>query len=39
VAGFVLTAGNFTYAFDAAGNLIAPLSGTGRVTDICALVA
>jgi hypothetical protein len=39
VAGFVLTEGTFTYAFDARGNLIAPLSGTGRRTDICALVA
>src|SRR4051794_560093 len=39
VAGFVLTEGHFTYAFDAAGNLIAPLSGTGRATDICAMVA
>ena len=39
VAGFVLTEGDFTFAFDAAGNLIAPLSGTGRVTDICAMVA
>jgi hypothetical protein len=39
VAGFVLTQGDFTFAFDAAGNLIAPLSGTGRVTDICAMVA
>ena len=39
IAGFVLTEGNFTFAFDAGGNLIAPLSGTGRVTDICALIA
>ena len=38
IAGFVLTQGNFTYTFDADGNLIAPLSGRGRVTDICALV-
>ena len=39
VAGFVLTEGDFTFAFDDAGNLIAPLSGTGQVTDICAMVA
>lgn len=39
IAGFVLTEGNFTYTFDADGDLIAPLSGTGRVTDICALVS
>ncbi len=39
IAGFVLTRGRFTFAFDAAGNLIAPLSGTGRTTDICALIA
>jgi hypothetical protein len=39
IAGFVLTEGNFSFAFDGAGNLIAPLSGTGRVTDICALIA
>ena len=38
VAGFVLTEGLFTSTFDPDGNLIAPLSGTGRVTDICAPV-
>jgi hypothetical protein len=39
IAGFVLSRGRFTFAFDAAGNLIAPLSGTGRTTDVCALIA
>lgn len=39
IAGFVLAIGNFSYAFDANGNLIEPLNGKGRVLDICEMVA
>ncbi len=38
IAGIVLTQGNFTFAFDAEGNLIQPLSGQGQMTNICELV-
>lgn len=38
IAGFVLAMGNFTYAFDANGNLIEPLNGKGRLLDICEMV-
>jgi hypothetical protein len=37
-AGFVLAIGNFSYAFDAGGNLIQPLAGRGTLTDICGLI-
>ncbi len=38
-AGFVLTRGNFSFAFDAQGNLIEPLSGQGQMTDVCELIS
>lgn len=38
VAGFVLAEGDWTWTKNASGELIAPLSGTGRLTDICALI-
>src|SRR5262245_22095712 len=38
VAGFVLSQGRFSFVFDASGNLIQPLSGTGQLTDVCALL-
>lgn len=38
LAGFVLAIGNFSFAFDAAGNLIQPLAGTGQLVDVCALI-
>ncbi len=37
-AGVVLTIGNFTYVFDAEGNLIQPFEGNGQVIDVCALL-
>ncbi len=37
-AGVVLTIGNFTYVFDAEGNLIQPFEGKGQVIDVCALL-
>lgn len=39
VAGLVLAIGEFTYAFDAGGNLIQPLQGQGQLQDICAMIA
>ena len=38
-AGFVLAIGNFSFVFDANGNLIQPLQGQGQLTDACALIA
>jgi hypothetical protein len=41
-AGVVLTIGNFTYVFDADGNLIQSFEdtdGNGQVIDVCALLA
>ena len=38
-AGVVLTIGEFTYVFDAEGNLIQAFEGKGQVTDVCALLA
>jgi hypothetical protein len=37
-AGFVLAMGRFSYVFDAGGELIQPLSGKGRLVDVCTLV-
>ena len=37
-AGFVLFIGNFTVVYDAAGNPTQPLSGTGQMSDICAMI-
>jgi hypothetical protein len=38
VAGLVLAIGRFSFVFDAFGNLIQPLQGTGRLLDICELL-
>ena len=38
-AGVVVTSGNFTFTFDAQGNLVEGLSGTGRTIDVCADLA
>jgi hypothetical protein len=38
VAGFVLVSGRFTYAFRG-DELVQPLTGNGRVTDVCALLS
>lgn len=37
-AGFVLAIGNFSYVFDAGGNLSQPLKGKGKLTDVCGLI-
>jgi len=37
-AGFVIAVGDFTYAFDAEGNLIQPLEGEGQLIDVCELL-
>ena len=37
-AGFVLAIGNFSYVFDAGGNLIQPLEGLGQLIDACAMI-
>jgi hypothetical protein len=37
-AGFVLAIGNFSFVFDAGGNLIQPLAGKGTLTNICELI-
>jgi hypothetical protein len=38
VAGMVLAIGVFSYVFDANGNLVQPLAGTGRLIDVCDLI-
>ena len=38
-AGMVLALGTFSFAFDAAGNLVQPLSGTGQLVNVCDLIA
>jgi hypothetical protein len=38
VAGFVLAVGDFSFVFDAAGNLVQPLSGNGTLTNVCGLL-
>jgi hypothetical protein len=37
-AGVVLTIGNFSFVFDAQGNLIQSFEGNGQVIDVCALL-
>ena len=37
--GVVLTIGQFTYVFDAEGNLIQPFEGKGQVIDVCELLS
>jgi hypothetical protein len=37
-AGVVLTIGEFTYIFDAEGNLIQAFEGNGQVIDVCAFL-
>jgi hypothetical protein len=39
IAGLVLAIGRFSFVFDAQGNLIQPLQGTGRLIDICEVLA
>jgi hypothetical protein len=34
-AGFVVAVGHFSYVFDAEGNLVQPLTGKGKLTDVC----
>jgi hypothetical protein len=38
-AGFVVASGNFSFAFDAEGNLVQPLEGNGRLIDVCEALA
>jgi hypothetical protein len=38
-AGVVVTSGNFTFTFNAEGELVEGLSGTGRIIDVCAELA
>ena len=38
-AGFVVAIGNFSFAFDAEGNLSQPLSGEGQLIDVCEALA
>ena len=38
VAGTVIAIGNFSFVFDAEGNLVQPLEGKGRLIDVCALL-
>ena len=37
-AGTVIAIGNFSYVFDAEGNLVQSLEGKGRLIDVCALL-
>ena len=34
-AGFVVAVGNFSFVFDAEGNLVQPLTGEGQLIDVC----
>jgi len=38
-AGFVLAKGNFSFVFDAEGNLVQPLTGEGQLIDVCGLLS
>jgi hypothetical protein len=38
-AGFVLAIGRFSFVFDAEGNLVQPLQGTGQLIDVCNLLS
>jgi hypothetical protein len=37
-AGTVIAIGNFSYVFDAEGNLVQPLEGKGQLIDVCTLL-
>lgn len=37
-AGMVLAIGTFSYIFDSVGNLVQPLTGTGRLVNVCELI-
>src|SRR6266571_2521319 len=37
-AGFVLAIGSFSFKFDASGNLVQPLAGTGQLIKVCPLI-
>jgi hypothetical protein len=39
VPGFVLMMGTFSIVFDAEGNLIQPLQGSGQLIDVCSLLS
>jgi hypothetical protein len=36
---YVLASGRFTFALDAAGNVVQPFQGDGRLTDVCGLLS
>ena len=38
-AGFVLAIGSFSFKFDASGNLVQPLAGTGQLIKVCPLIS
>jgi hypothetical protein len=38
-AGFVVAVGNYSFTFDAEGNLTEPLSGKGQLIDVCQALA
>jgi hypothetical protein len=38
-AGFVIAVGNFSYVFDAEGNLVQSLEGEGQLIDVCELLS
>ncbi len=38
-AGFVVAVGNFSFAFNAQGELVQPLAGEGRLIDVCELLS
>jgi hypothetical protein len=38
-AGFVLAIGSFSFKFDASGNLVQPLVGTGQLMKVCPLIS
>jgi hypothetical protein len=39
VAGFVIVSGNYSFTLDENGNLVTPLSGEGKVIDVCEALA
>ena len=38
-AGFVLAIGSFSFKFDASGNPVQPLAGTGQLIKVCPLIS
>jgi hypothetical protein len=38
-AGLVIAIGDFSFVFDAKGNLIQPLTGEGQLIDVCEALA